>query len=539
MVYTLPHRPQLLVIGAGIAGGMVAHKAALAGMRVTILCDGPELRREDLVDRFRQAGAQTMMSPYPEVPHAPQPQVARTDDYLIQKGPRPYNQQYIRAVGGTTWHWAAATWRYLPNDMKLKSRYGVGRDWPLDYWDIEPWYAEAEAEMGVAGPEDAPFDAPRSGPYPMPAAPLSYMDRVFQEKLSALGYAHISAPQARNNQQVYDDRPPCCGNANCMPICPIGAQYSGNVAVEKAQAAGAQLVTGAVVHRLEVGPEGKITAARYLTPSREEIRVEADRFVLAAGGIEGPKILLMSTQENAPDGVANRSDMVGRNLMDHPGTSSSFDSEMPLWPGRGPNVISAITNLRDGDFRSEHAARKLMILNMNPVEGIAKAAIDEGLTGEALRQAVRHRTARRQVITAFHEQLPDPSNRIRPSTEGKTDQLGLPRPEIHYDVDDYVARAAKDTRARVEEIAATLGAAPGSVEHNDGYLPNNHITGATIMGDDPRDSVVDADCRTHDHPNLWISSSSTFPSVSSVNVTLTIAALALRLGDHIATEARP
>ena len=539
MTTTLPHRPQLLVIGAGVAGGLVAQRAAEAGMRVTILCDGPELDRTQLVDRFRQADPQTMMSPYPVVPHAPQPQVARTDDYLIQKGPRPYNQQYIRAVGGTTWHWAASTWRYLPNDMKLRTLYGVGRDWPLDYWDIEPWYAEAERALGVAGPEDAPFDAPRSSPYPMPPAPFSYMDQIFHEELERLGYAHISAPQARNNQQVYDGRPPCCGNANCMPICPIGAQYSGNMSIEKAQAAGAQLITDAVVHRLEVGEDGRITAARYLTPSREEFRVEADHFVLAANGIEGPKIMLMSTQDRAPQGVGNSSDMVGRNLMDHPGTSSSFDSERPLWPGRGPNVISAITSLRDGDFRSEYSARKMMILNMNPVEGIALAAIDEGLTGDALRNAVRHRTARRQVITAFHEQLPDPSNRMRPSTEGLTDALGLPRPEIHYDVDDYVTRAAEDTKRRVEEIAERFGAAPGSVEHNEGYLPNNHITGATIMGEDPRDSVVNSDCRTHDHPNLWISSSSNFPSVSSVNVTLTIAALALRLGEHIATEAQP
>jgi choline dehydrogenase-like flavoprotein len=539
MVETLPQRPQLVVIGAGVAGGLVAQRAAQAGLRVTMLCDGPELDRGALVQRFRRAAQQTMMSPYPVVAHAPQPQVARTDDYLIQKGPHPYNQQYIRAVGGTTWHWAAATWRYLPNDMKLRTLYGVGRDWPIDYWDLEPWYADAEAEMGVAGPANAPFDAPRSSPYPMPPAPLSYMDQMFHERLARLGYDHISAPQARNNQQVYDGRPPCCGNANCMPICPIGAQYSGNIAVEKAQAAGAQLITGAVVHHLEVGEDGRITAARYLTPSREEFRIEADRFVLAANGIEGPKILLMSRQERAPDGVGNRSDMVGRNLMDHPGTSSSFDSDIPLWPGRGPNVISAITSLRDGDFRRVHSARKLMILNMNPVGGVANEAIDEGLTGAELRHAVRDRTARRQVITGFHEQLPDPENRIRPSTEGLKDTLGLPRPEIHYDVDAYVARAVEDTKRRVEAIAQTFGAAPGSVTHSTGYLPNNHITGATIMGSDPRDSVVDSDCRSHDHSNLWISSSSTFPSVSSVNVTLTIAALALRMGAQIVKEARP
>ena len=539
MVTTLPHTPQLVVIGAGVAGGMVAQQAAEAGMRVTILCDGPEVQRPDLVDRFRRADRQTMMSPYPVVSHAPQPQVPRTGDYLIQKGPYPYDQQYIRAVGGTTWHWAAATWRYLPNDMKLKTLYGVGRDWPIEYDTIEPWYQAAEEAMGVAGPEDAPFDAPRSKPYPMPPAPFSYLDKEFNKVLTDLGYAHIQAPQARNNQQVYDGRPPCCGNANCMPICPIGAQYSGNIAVEKAVVAGAELITDAVVHHLEVGPDQRITAARYLRPNREEFRIEAERFVLAANGIEGPKILLMSKQENAPDGVANSSDMVGRNLMDHPGTVSKFKSAKPLWPGRGPNVLSAITSLRDGEFRRDMAARKLMVLNMNPVDEGALEASDEGLTGDDLRAAVRDRAARHQVITSFNEQLPDPSNRIVPSTENLTDDLGIPRPEIHYDIGDYVHKAAADTRSRVEKIAEAMGAEPGSVWHNDGYAPNNHITGATIMGSDPRDSVVDSDCRAHDHPNLWIASSSTFPSVSSVNVTLTIAALALRMGEAIASEARP
>jgi len=442
-------------------------------------------------------------------------------------------------VGGTTWHWGSATWRYLPNDMKLRTLYGVGRDWPIGYWDIEPWYYAAEVEIGVAGPKDAPFDGPRSRDYPMPAAPLSYMDQVFHDKLTAMGYSVIPAPQGRNNQQVYDRRPPCCGNANCMSICPIGAQYSGNMTVEKAQAAGAQLITDAVVHRLEVGADGHIVAARYLTADRTELRIEADRFVLAANGIEGPKIMLMSTQENAPDGVGNASSMVGRNLMAHPGTMSKFDTQEPLWPGRGPNILSGIVNLRDGDFRSEYAARKLMVDNKTPVEEVTVEAIDEGLTGAELREAVKYRAARRQILFSFNEQLPDPSNRIVPSREGLTDALGIPRPEIHYAIDDYVHKAAADTRRRVEEIAVAFGARKDAVWHNEGYLPNNHITGATIMGDDPRDSVVDRDCRTHDHPNLWISSSSTFPSVSSVNVTLTIAALAMRIGDRIVQEARP
>jgi choline dehydrogenase-like flavoprotein len=360
MVTTLPQRPELLVVGTGVAGGLVAHRATQAGLRVTMLEAGPRLARKDLVRRFRTADDQTLMAPYPLVPHAPHPNTARTDDNLVQVGPHPYAQQYLRVLGGTTWHWGAATWRYLPADMELRSRYGVGRDWPISYDTLEPAYYKAEVALGVAGPEDAPYDAPRARPYPMPPAPFSYLDQVWHEKLTAAGYAVIHAPQCRNNQQVYDGRPPCCGNANCMPICPIGAHYSGNIHSEKAEAAGAEIITDAVVHFLEVDGEGRIVAARYLEPSGEEFRIEADLFVLAANGIEGPKIMLMSKQENAPGGVGNSSDQVGRNLMDHPGTSHSFGSAEPLWPGRGPNILSGIVNLRDGDFRSDYAARKLM-----------------------------------------------------------------------------------------------------------------------------------------------------------------------------------
>jgi choline dehydrogenase-like flavoprotein len=532
MVETLEERPQVVVVGAGVGGGLAAERAAAAGLTVLILESGPRIRREDLVERFRTVAPQSLMSPYPLVPHAPQPNVKRTDDYLIQKGPDPYDQQYIRAVGGTTWHWGAATWRYLPNDMQLRTLYGVGRDWPIDYWTLEPWYYAAEVALGVAGPPDAPYDAPRSKPYPMPPAPLSYLDQVFQAKLEGLGYAVIPAPQCRNNQQVYDGRPPCCGNANCMPICPIGAQYSGNISVEKAEALGARVIENAVVHRIEVGEADRITAVRWLDPDGTEHRVEADAFVLAANGIEGPKLLQMSTQEGWENGVANRSGQVGRNLMDHPGTSHRFDSDMPLWPGRGPMILSGIVNLRDGDFRSDYAARKLMPDNANHVGEVTAEAIEEGLRGRALREAVNWRAARRQIVYSFNEQLPHPDNRIVPSTEKLTDSLGLPRPEIHYRVEEYVRRAKEDTMRRVEEFAQLFGAT--EVTHNDGFLPNNHIMGATIMGDDPVDSVVNGDCRTHDHPNLWIASSSTFPSGSCVNATLTIAALAIRIGDSVA-----
>jgi choline dehydrogenase-like flavoprotein len=530
----IPYTPDVVIAGGGIAGGMVADKASAAGLRVLILESGPRLSRETLVNNWRSADRTDYMAPYPQPAHAPVPDPNNWDAYLIQTGPDPYHQQFIRGVGGTTWHWAAATWRFLPNDFKLRGLYGVGRDWPIGYDNLERYYQEAETLMGVAG-TPAEGIAPRSAPYPMKGIPLSYMDRVIAERLNPHGYLMQTEPVARNRHS-YHGRPPCCGNNNCMPICPIGAQYSGNLAVEKAEAQGAEVITDAVVHFIEKDAQGQITALRFLRPDRSEWRVRARRFVVAANGIETPRLLLLSAQEGADQGIANSSGQVGRNLMDHPGTQVEFDMPQPVWPGRGPQENTSILRYRDGDHRRTMSAKKLHLWNGSAVAGVAKEAIEEGLTGKALAQAVRERAARRCSISNFHEQLPDPSNRLTLSAD-QMDPLGLPRPSIHYSIDSYVRDSAQHTATVFRDIVAKLGARLVSIEDGtDGFRPNNHIMGATIIGDDPAQSVVDADCRTHDHRNLFIASSSVFASGACVNSTLTIAALALRIGDAVVAD---
>ncbi|MFD0857884.1 GMC family oxidoreductase [Roseovarius aquimarinus] len=526
--------PDVVIVGAGIAGGMVADKVSAAGLKVLILESGPRLERGALVEKWRNSARTDFMAPYPMPEHAPVPNPTDWGNYLIQTGPAPYHQQFIRGVGGTTWHWAAATWRFLPNDFKLKGLYGVGRDWPLGYDDLEAHYLEAETLMGVAG-EPADEIAPRSAPYPMEGIPLSFMDQFIAERLNPHGYQMRTEPVARN-REVYDGRPPCCGNNNCMPICPIGAQYSGNIAVEKAERQGAQVITEAVAHFVERGPDGRIEAVRFMKPDRSEWRVRAQSFVLAANGIEIPRLMLLSAQEGAPNGLGNSSDQVGRNLMDHPGTQVVFDMPRPVWPGRGPQENTSILKFRDGDHRRRMAAKKLHLWNGSAVGGVAAEAIEEGLTGEDLARTVRERAARRCSIANFHEQLPDPENRLTLSVD-KMDPLGLPRPSIHYSIDDYVRESAKHTADIFRDIVEKLDATLVSVEDgSEGFRPNNHIMGGTIMGDDPKDSVVDAVCRTHDHPNLYIASSSVFASGACVNSTLTIAALALRVGDSVVAD---
>jgi choline dehydrogenase-like flavoprotein len=492
------------------------------------------------VTAWRESAKTHFMAPYPSPDWAPSPDPAAWGDYLIQTGPDPYNQQFVRAVGGTTWHWAAATWRFLPVDFRLRSTYGVGRDWPIDYDTLAPFYLEAEERMGVAGddPEgaDSSVLAPRQAPYPMEGLPLSYLDRTVADRLNPRGYRMLTEPVARNGR-VYDGRPPCCGNNNCMPICPIGAQFNGIHAVQRAEATGATVMERAYVSYIELGEEGRAQAVRFLRPDGSEWRVSARHVILAANGIEIPRLMLLSAQEGAPDGLGNRGDQLGRNLMDHPGTSVVFDMPEPVWPGRGPQEMTSILKWRDGAFRADFAAKKLHLWNGSSVASVADEMIEEGLRGAELREAVRDTAARRCAINNFHEQLPEPQNRL--TLADRVDPSGLPRPAIHWQVGEYVRRSAEHSAEIYREIVDILGAELVSVgDGSGGFANNNHIMGGTIMGARPADSVVDAECRVHGHDNVWVASSSVFPSSACVNSTLTIAALALRTGRAVDARLR-
>ncbi|MFV8782937.1 GMC family oxidoreductase [Microbulbifer sp. SA54] len=529
---------EFVIVGSGVAGALVASELARAGKTVIMLEAGPRLPRWQTVERYRnQADKTDFMACYPSAPWAPHPEYgAGKNDYLILKGRHRFNSQYIRAVGGTTWHWAASCWRFLPSDFKLNSLYGVGRDWPIEYADLEPWYQRAEAELGVWGPADEDLGSPRRQPYPMNPLPLSYNEARIKQRMNAHNpdWRVVTEPVARNSRP-YDGRPTCCGNNNCMPICPIGAMYNGIIHVEKAEASGAGLIHSAVVNRL-VSEGDRIVAVEYKDPAGNNFRVDGKTFVLAANGIETPKLMLLSRGHHHPDGVGNHSDMVGRNLMDHPGTGIRFYADEPLWPGRGPQEMTSVVGFRDGDFRAEYAGKKLHLSNLSAVDHAAHVALGEnlGVDVPALNARIRDLAARYVEFNSFHELLPDPGNRIVPSATEK-DASGIPRPEITYSIGDYVARSARHTRETYSEIARLLGAT--GITYTDEFAPNNHITGTTIMGARAEDSVVDKDCRTFGHPNLFIAGSSVMPSVGTVNVTLTIAALALRLADQLLREA--
>lgn len=520
----------VIVVGSGALGSNAAYELAKQGKSVIILEAGERVPRWKIVENFRASSRKgNFNDPYPNEPWAP---TSYTPGYIENTGSFDLFPGMLKLVGGTTWHWAAATWRYLPNDMKIKTLYGVGRDWPISYEELEPYYVRAEEALGVAGSDTddqsgqggKPFP-PRSKPYPVPPEGETYYFQRMKARIGAEGYNFIHEPNARTNQP-YDGRPACSGNNNCMPVCPIGAMYSGDVHATHAEKAGAKLLTDATAYRLEKGADNKIVAVHYRTSKGGDVRLTAKYFIVAAHGLETPKLLLLSD-------VANSSDQVGRNLMDHTGMGLQFLADEPLWPGRGQVQQGGIFNWRDGDFRRRHSAVKHALTNMVPNEAVTKRLLGLGVVGPELDQRIRHEAARWVDVSTVFEMLPNPSNRVTPSTTRK-DALGIPMLSVHYEVDDYVKAGKEVAKKDYANFVRLMGGTV--VEDETGWQNRDHLMGTVIMGDNAADSVVNGECRTWDHSNLFLATTGVIPASGLINPTLCGVALSIRIADIVARE---
>ena len=532
---------EVIIIGSGVMGGLIGSRLAKEGKSVIIVEAGPRVKRADIVERFRNSPVKMSLtnmklqgagSPYPDLPHVP----STYGDYLQNVGPVKYPTKYLRVVGGTTWHFGSALWRMIPNDFKLKSLYGRGRDWPVQYDELEKWYCEAEYELGVSGVDGQDESGhggkawpPRSKPFPMKGLEPSYMFTRLAELLAKGGFNPVYEPNGRATRP-YKKRPVCAGNNNCNPVCPIGAKYDGTMHIDEAERFGAKVLENSVVYKIEADDNGTITGIWYKKPDGSEHHLTAKYFVLAAYGIESPKLLLMSTSERYPNGIANSSDQVGRNLMGHTGISMNLMMKEDVWPGQGATELLVYLNNRDGSFRKDFPSYKIKVRNTVPTADYAATLIEEGVLGSQLDAEIKRRSARALNFAIDFETLPLPENRVRPS-KTKKDALGIPVPEISYSVNEYWHAGKEQGVKDLKKIAELLNADILKLDTN--YQDRQHIMGTTIMGDDPKTSVVNRDCQTHDHPNLFIAGTSVMPSASCMNPTLTGAALSVRLADHL------
>jgi choline dehydrogenase-like flavoprotein len=522
---TPSERTDVCVIGAGPAGGLVAARLAARGHDVLVLEAGPRFDFED-----RQARMERAIRPA----HSSQSvwEMGGERDAYASTGERhyPLNQSRVKGIGGTTLHWQGMVMRFRESDFERESRSGVGADWPIDYETLRPYYAEAESELGVAGADDNPFAPPREEPYPMPAFPPSYSDSLFAEACEELGITMHSVPNARNSES-YDGRSQCVGYGTCQPVCPSGAKYSADTHVEQAEADGARVIDRVPVQRIETDESGRrVDAVVYATPDGAEHRQEAREVVLACGGVEIPRLLLLSKSAQHPDGLANGSGAVGRYFMDH------------LFAGMGGTLDERTRQNHVGFMTSEShqfydtdddsiGPIKLEFLNYagpSPVE-IALGA-DEW--GDELLDSLQEAYGNSIAMGGLVGQLPRKENRVTLDTS-RTDDHGNPVPDVQWSLDDRTKRTLERANEIQRKILTELGVDIAWSVGPENTGPAFHHMGTTRMGTDPSESVVNPQLRTHEVENLSIASSSVFVTSGALNPTLTIAALALKAADHV------
>ncbi|WP_458188745.1 GMC family oxidoreductase [Haladaptatus sp. NG-WS-4] len=523
---TPSNRVDVCVVGAGPAGALVAHTLARRGHDVVVLEAGERFEVEDKKRRMERAirpahGALSVWD-----------MGGKRDAYTsVGEESYPLNHTRVKGVGGTTLHWQGMVMRLHESDFDA---------WPISYRDVRPYYARAESALGVAGANDNPFAPPRKRPFPLPAFRPSYSDSLFADACESLGVTMHSVPNARNSEP-HDGRSQCVGFGTCKPVCPSGAKYSADVHVRKAEAEGARVVDRAAVQRLEHDASGdRIEAAVYATPDGEHHQ-EARQFVLAGGGVETPRLLLLSASDQYPDGLANTSGAVGRYFMEHlfAGMGGRLDE-----PTRQNHVgfltsechqfyenPSAGTKGIDAWSGSELAPLKLEFLNYagpSPVE----IALDANEWGDDLLGSIRETYGNAIGVGALAGQAPRAENRITLDHVTRDDH-GNPVPEIQWRVDERtratLRRANEIQRAILEELDAEITWQVGPEDTG----PAFHHMGTTRMGTDPEESVVNPRLRTHDLENCTIASSSVFVTSGAMNPTLTIAALALKAADHV------
>lgn len=476
------------------------------------------------------------------------------EKFYVQAGPEPFKAQYNKLVGGSTWSWRGNIPRFLPSDFRLRSLYNIADDWPISYDDLEPWYCRAQSELGAAGLDAdwtnvATFGA-RSKPFPMPQVPPSYGDKLVRPYfegavIDEIQVKVIHTPQARNTK-VYNGRPACEGNHNCIPLCPTGAKYDATVHLNAARAEKDWVVlrTGCVVTDLEKDPvTGKIAKIRYrnwkVGPRDKVNEVAASFVILAANAIETPMILLRSK-------LANGSGKVGLNLMDHIQEEVGAVFPKAVFPFRGPQSTLSIEAFRDGPARNERASFRMTLGNdawgrkpdATPID-IAEKMMNEGKWGKALVDALADKVTRMVRLSFSTEQLPEESNKVELS--GKLDELGVERPKISFRPGEYVEKGLHYGRSVAERLFERVGNGieidkPTSTAF--AWNTAAHIMGTCRMGTDATKSVVDSYGRAHEHSNLYLAGASVFVTGSTANPTLTLAALALRTAQAIDNASR-
>jgi choline dehydrogenase-like flavoprotein len=496
----------MLIVGAGAGGLVLAQRLARAGWKVVVLEKGPfwDPDRDWVSD---EAGSH---------------QLYWTDKRIIG-GSDPVEMgknNSGQGVGGSMTHFAGYTPRFHPSDFEVRKRDGVAVDWPVSYWELKPYFERLELELPVAG-QDWPWGDPHS--YPHTAHPVAGAASVAWRGAREYGIEMRVGPVAITNG-VFGNRPHCIYRGFCLEGCKVNAKASPLIthlpdAIER----GCEVRADSMAIRIEVdGDGGRVTGVTYMHEGREEFQ-QADAVAVCGYAIESPRLLLNSTSKRWPNGLANDNDLVGRYVMVQGATqvAARFPTELRMYKAPPPEISSEQFYETD---ESRGFARGFSIQTVGPlpIEWSTHVMAD-GHWGAALREYMRdynHWT----VLGVLCELLPAPDNRVTLADE--KDQYGMPIARFNYTQGDNDKKNIAYASRILEEIWEGAGAQ--DTLKIDRYA---HLVGGCRMGFTPEDSVIDAAHKAWSLDNLYVVDGSVFPTQGAANPALPIMALADRCAD--------
>jgi choline dehydrogenase-like flavoprotein len=495
-----------VVVGLGAGGSPLLARLAQAGLKVVALEAGPW--HDPTTDFATDEKAQSFLF---------------WNDERLAAGGTPMamgRNNSGTGVGGSTLHYTAYTPRPLPEDLTLKTDFGVGEDWPITYDELAPYYEEVEQFLGVSGPTPYPWGPARSKGYALPPLPLNSAAQLMMRGAEKVGIRTSPAANAALSAPYFQEgvgwRQACTNRGFCQAGCSNGAKSSMDVTyIPLAVQAGADIRPNSFVTEIERNDKGLVSAVVYIQNGQTH-RVACKHLFLCAGAVETPRLLLLNE-------LALTSGQVGRNLMAHTGIQvwGTFPEEVRPTKGIPGGLISQDTHRpKDADFIGGYLLQSIGVM---PVTFASQAARGRKLWGQAMRdymQQFNHVAG----INILGDCLPHADNYLELSDE--LDARQLPKPRIHFTAQENEQRMTAHAEKTMRDIWAAAGAT--DIWSFDRYA---HVIGTARMGLSGDDAVVDRNGRAFDVPNLYISDNSTFPSALSVNPALTIMALSLRTAD--------
>lgn len=532
-----------VIVGSGAAGGVLAKELSSNGFRVVVLEQGPYLTPEDFVHNEIEIFENHRLTNNPRF----QPVTFRkTPEDNAKLKP---SVMYGRCVGGSSVHFTANYWRFHEIDFIERSKVGelAGAnfaDWPIRYTDLEPYYTKVEWEVGVSGLAGAsPFDPPRSKPYPMPPLPVKGSGVVFERAAWKLGYHPFPAPMAILSQPR-PGRDSCVACGFCLGFgCEVGAKSSSLASmIPVAEATGrCEIRPNCYVHRVETDKNGRATGVVYFDSKRNSHLQRAKAVILSANGAETPRLLLLSASPQFPNGLANSSGMVGKNLMPNSHAMALAVMDEPLNDYKGFAVSRVIHDFYEPDHdkvgfyggggmdaRFDATPASFALSHLPP--GTPK-------WGKEFKNALRQNFTRTFEVFCHGTSLPVESNGFSLDSDVK-DAWGLPALRMTFKDhpnDLVMMKWMQDRAMEILDAAGTKTAWRESIGEQEFVV---HMLGTCRMGNNSRTSVIDADHRTHDVPNLFLCDGSSFVTSGRGQPTMTIQALAFRAADRITALAK-